>query len=110
MCHSGSKASKVVYLGSTGRLLTTGFSRHSDRQYSVWNESDLSRPLFTDSIDSSSGVVFPFFDPDTNMVYLAGKGDGNIRYYEVTDEAPYVHFLNQFLSGNPQVRLSKFQI
>ncbi|CAH1106121.1 unnamed protein product [Psylliodes chrysocephalus] len=102
MCHSGSKASKVVYLGSTGRLLTTGFSRHSDRQYSVWNESDLSRPLFTDSIDSSSGVVFPFFDPDTNMVYLAGKGDGNIRYYEVTDEAPYVHFLNQFLSGNPQ--------
>lgn len=37
------------------------------------------------------------------QVYLAGKGDGNIRYYEVVDEAPYVHFLNQFLSGNPQV-------
>ena len=36
-------------------------------------------------------------------MYLAGKGDGNIRYYEVVDEAPYVHFLNQFLSGNPQV-------
>ncbi|XP_056641182.1 coronin-2B-like isoform X2 [Diorhabda sublineata] len=101
-CHAGAKASKVVYLGATGRLLTTGFSRHSDRQYSVWDESDLSQPLFTDSIDSSSGVVFPFFDPDTNMVYLAGKGDGNIRYYEVTDEAPYVHYLSQFLSGNPQ--------
>lgn len=37
------------------------------------------------------------------QVYLAGKGDGNIRYYEVVDDAPYVHFLNQFLSGNPQV-------
>ncbi|XP_028131173.2 coronin-2B isoform X2 [Diabrotica virgifera virgifera] len=102
ICHAGSKASKVVYLGSTGQLLTTGFSRHSDRQYSVWDESDLSQPLFTDSIDSSSGVVFPFFDADTNMVYLAGKGDGNIRYYEVTDEAPYVHYLSQILSGNPQ--------
>lgn len=37
-------------------------------------------------------------------MYLAGKGDGNIRYYEVVDEPPYVHFLNQFLSGNPQVK------
>ncbi|KAJ8962012.1 hypothetical protein NQ314_005794, partial [Rhamnusium bicolor] len=102
MCHAGSKASKVVFLGTTGRLLTTGFSRHSDRQYSVWDENDISKPLYTDTIDSSSGIVFPFYDIDTNIVFLAGKGDGNIRYYEITDEAPYVHFLNQFLSGNPQ--------
>ncbi|XP_023018501.2 coronin-2B isoform X2 [Leptinotarsa decemlineata] len=102
ICHAGPKASKVVYLGSTGRLLTTGFSRHSDRQYSVWDENSLDKPLFTDTIDSSSGIVSPYFDPDTNMVYLAGKGDGNIRYYEITDEPPYIHFLNQFLSGNPQ--------
>lgn len=103
ICHAGSKASKVVYLGGSGRLLTTGFSRHSDRQYSLWHEDDLSQPLATDTIDSSSGIVFPYYDADTNMVYLAGKGDGNIRYYEITDEAPYIHFLNQFLSGNPQV-------
>ncbi|KAF6207206.1 hypothetical protein GE061_018446, partial [Apolygus lucorum] len=29
-------------------------------------------------------------------------GDGNIRYYEVVDAAPWVHFLNQYLSGTPQ--------
>lgn len=104
ICHSGSKASKVTFLGSTGKLLTTGFSRHSDRQYAVWDQHDLNRPLAIDTIDSSSGVVFPFYDQDTNIVYLAGKGDGNIRYYEIVDEAPYIHFLNQFLSGNPQVR------
>lgn len=103
ICHAGSKASKVTFLGSTCRLLTTGFSRHSDRQYSLWDENDLSQPLTTDTIDSSSGVVFPFFDPDTNIVFLAGKGDGNIRYYEIVDEPPYVHFLSQFISGNPQV-------
>lgn len=92
-------------MGNTGRLLTTGFSRHSDRQYAVWDQHDLTRPLAIDTIDSSSGVVFPFFDPDTNIVYLAGKGDGNIRYYEIVNEAPWIHFLNQFLSGNPQVRM-----
>ena len=24
-------------------------------------------------IDTSNGVIFPFYDPDTNMVYLCGK-------------------------------------
>ncbi|XP_057338344.1 coronin-2B-like isoform X2 [Microplitis mediator] len=102
LCHAGTKASKVVFLGGSGRLLTTGFSRHSDRQYAVWSQHDLSSPLTCETIDSSSGIVFPFCDNDTNMVYLAGKGDGNIRYYEVVNEAPWLHYLSQFISGNPQ--------
>ena len=35
--HTGSKASRVIFCGSTGKLFTTGFSRTSDRQYGVWN-------------------------------------------------------------------------
>ncbi|CAB0014928.1 unnamed protein product [Nesidiocoris tenuis] len=102
LCHNGSsRCSKVVYL-KNGLLATVGFSRLSDRQLAIWNENDLKSPLTTEVIDSSSGVIFPYFDADTNILYLAGKGDGNIRYYEVVDEAPWVHFLNQFLSGMPQ--------
>lgn len=26
-----------------------------------------------EEIDSSNGVLLPFYDPDTNMVYLCGK-------------------------------------
>ena len=44
----------------------------------------------------------PYHDPDTHMVYVAGKGDGNVRYYEVLDEAPWASYLNQFISGTPQ--------
>ena len=32
----------------------------------------------------------PFFDPDTNMVLLAGKGDSTITYVELTENAPYL--------------------
>lgn len=28
----------------------------------------------------------PFFDEDTSVLFLAGKGDGNIRYYEIVNE------------------------
>lgn len=102
VCHVGSKSSKVVYLGETGRLFTTGFSRQSDRQYAVWDQADLSTPLRCEMIDSSSGILIPYYDPDTRMVYVAGKGDGNIRYYEVVDEEPWIHYLTQYLSGSPQ--------
>ncbi|XP_074597900.1 coronin-2B-like [Brevipalpus obovatus] len=100
--HQGPKASKVVYLGDTGRLFTTGFSKYSDRQWGVWSQHDLSKPLTIENIDSSSGVLFPFYDHDTKMVYVAGKGDGSIRYYEVTNEPPYCHYINQFITGLPQ--------
>lgn len=102
ICHVGSKSSKVVYLGDTGRLFTTGFSRQSDRQYALWSQDDLSTPLRCEMIDSSSGILIPYYDPDTRMIYVAGKGDGNIRYYEIVDEEPWIHYLTQFLSGSPQ--------
>ncbi|KAG8196324.1 hypothetical protein JTE90_013809 [Oedothorax gibbosus] len=102
ICHQGSKASKVVFLGDTGRLFTTGFSRYSDRQWAVWSQHNLDAPLRIENIDSSSGVLFPFYDHDTKMVYVAGKGDGNIRYYEVVNEPPWCHYLSQFLTGFPQ--------
>lgn len=44
----------------------------------------------------------PFFDADTNVLFLAGKGDGNIRYYEIVDEDPYIHWLSEFKSATPQ--------
>lgn len=72
-CHVGSKASKVVYLGDTGRLMTTGFSKFSDRQWAIWSQQDLSKPLHLETIDSSSGILIPYYDYDTKMVYLVGK-------------------------------------
>ena len=72
-----------MYLGDSGRIFTTGFSRYNDREYCVWSQHDLSKPLERDSIDSSSGVLFPFYDHDTRIIFLAGKGDGNVRYFEL---------------------------
>jgi len=62
----------------------------------------MSKPLVRNSVDSASGLLLPFYDSDTNILYLGGKGDGNIRYYEVVDEAPYVHYLTEFKSNTPQ--------
>lgn len=100
--HQGVKGSQVTWLGDGNRFLTTGFSRTSDRQVSFWDMSDLSAPLKTENLDTSSGSLMPFYDNDTKILYLAGKGDGNIRYFEVVQDDPYMFTLSDYKSSEPQ--------
>ena len=37
-----------------------------------------------------------------NKYFHFFQGDSVIRYFEITDETPYVHYLNQYLSSEPQ--------
>ena len=71
--HTGNKPSRVIFCGTTNKLFSTGFTRMSQRQYALWDPNDLSKPLAQDNIDSGSGVLFPFWDEGTKMVYLVGK-------------------------------------
>ncbi|CAN9506582.1 unnamed protein product [Ophioblennius macclurei] len=97
-----SRVNRVVFLGNMKRLLTTGVSRWNTRQIALWDQEDLSMPMVEEDIDGLSGLLFPFYDADTHMLYLAGKGDGNIRYFEITSEKPYLQYLMEFRSPAPQ--------
>ncbi|KAF3695807.1 Coronin-1C Coronin-3 [Channa argus] len=99
--HEGARPMRAIFLAD-GNVLTTGFSRMSERQLALWNTQNMEEPMTVNEMDTSNGVLLPFYDPDTNVVYLCGKGDSSIRYFEITDEAPYVHFLNTFASKEPQ--------
>ncbi|CAH2293646.1 coronin-2A isoform X1 [Pelobates cultripes] len=96
------KVNKVLFLGNMQKLLSTGTSRWNSREMALWDQDNLSVPLHQEDLDGSSGLLFPFFDNDTNMLYIVGKGDGNIRYYEVSPQKPHFHYLNEYRSYLPQ--------
>jgi len=100
--HAGVKGMRVCFLGAKEKLFSMGFSKTSERQFTLWEPRKLTEALRTENIDTASGILMPFYDNDTAILYLAGKGDGNIRYYEVVDESPYVYFLTEFKSATPQ--------
>lgn len=85
-----------------GNIFTTGFTRMSQRELGLWDPvSSPSSPIFcrfkkkkkknqtvtfSDSpqtnfeepialleLDTSNGVLLPYYDADANMVYLCGK-------------------------------------
>lgn len=98
--HMGIKGSRVEWMGRLDRICTTGFSKFSDRQVFVWNSGDLSPgPIKQVTIDTSSGTLMPFWS-DNDILFLAGKGDGNIRYYEY--EADELHYLTEYKSSESQ--------
>ncbi|XP_030074104.1 coronin-1C isoform X1 [Microcaecilia unicolor] len=99
--HEGARPMRAIFL-SDGNIFTTGFSRMSERQLALWNPKKMDEPIALHEMDTSNGVLLPFYDPDTNIMYLCGKGDSSIRYFEITDESPYVHYLNTFSSKEPQ--------
>ncbi|XP_063151570.1 coronin-6 isoform X4 [Candoia aspera] len=86
-------------------FITTCKDKHlriiDPRQHLVVAKS-FEEPIALQEMDTSNGVLLPFYDPDSSIVYLCGKGDSSIRYFEITDEAPYVHYLSTFSSKEPQ--------
>lgn len=43
----------------------------------------MEEPLSLIELGSSNGVFLPFYDPDTNVVYLCGKVSSSAKLYEV---------------------------
>jgi coronin-1B/1C/6 len=70
----------------------------SDRQVAIWETGSLGN-LKTTAIDQSSGVIMPFWS-DNNILFLAGKGDGNIRYYEYENDSLFA--LDEHKTTDPQ--------
>jgi len=104
--HAGTKGSRVQWITNGDRLFTVGFSKTSERQYMMWDPRSMDKPLVSCNIDMASGLIMPFYDADTNLLFLAGKGDGNIRFYELVNEDPYIHLLSEYRSTDPQMGMA----
>ncbi|KAL5001285.1 hypothetical protein BDV10DRAFT_160365 [Aspergillus recurvatus] len=99
--HTGAKNSRSVWLGERDRFATTGFSKMSDRQLALWDIRSPQLPIDGfKTLDSISGVCMPFWDDGTQCLYLAGRGDGNIRYFELENDK--FEYLSEYKSADPQ--------
>ncbi|XP_032072916.1 coronin-6 isoform X2 [Thamnophis elegans] len=99
--HEGMRPMRAIFTRE-GQIFTTGFTRMSQRELGLWDPKNFEEPIALQEMDTSNGVLLPFYDPDSSIVYLCGKGDSSIRYFEITEEAPYVHYLSTYSSKEPQ--------
>lgn len=88
--HENTKDSRVVWLGHTDRILSTGFNNYRDREVKLRDLRNFKSTYKTQSFDSSTGILIPLYDVDTNMLFLAGKADVSIAFSEVTEKDPFI--------------------
>jgi len=54
-----------------------------------------------------SGVFEPFYDEDISLLSLIAMGDSSIKFYELSDAAPFAHFLTQHQSTTQQAGVAR---
>jgi len=89
--HDSARSSKALWINGTPDVFSVGFSRMAEREMALWDTRNTSEAVTRKVLDKTAGVLQPFYDYDSGVLFLAGKGDGNIRIYEVESEAPYFH-------------------
>ncbi|VDP51665.1 unnamed protein product, partial [Soboliphyme baturini] len=62
--HEGVKPQKAIFVND-GRILSTGFTKRSERMYALREEASIETPLIEEELDRNNGVIFPFYDHDT---------------------------------------------
>ncbi|ETO15769.1 hypothetical protein RFI_21593 [Reticulomyxa filosa] len=98
----GTKGSKVFWADNLGWIGGTGFSRSAKRQMKVWDLRKLDKALYENDIDQAASVLYPFFDNDNGLLYLSGKGEGNITYFELVNDDKVAYLLNAYRNPEPQ--------
>lgn len=74
----------------------------SEREYAVWDIRNSDKPLVKRRLDDYSGVPFTYFDEDHKVVYVAGKGESAISYFQYSTESPnLVDYLGSFKGKEP---------
>ncbi|XP_041943104.1 coronin-7-like isoform X3 [Alosa sapidissima] len=98
----GHRGARIVWVLEGKYLLVSGFDNRSERQlYLISAECVSAGPVANVSADVSPSTLIPFYDPDTSVIFLTGKGDTRVYIYDIVPEEPYLLECSSFHSSEP---------
>jgi len=92
----------MLFADNQGALVGVGGNSSSLRQLACWDIKNLSKPAQVVDLDSSSGAIIAQYDPDNSILWLAGKGDQSVKYYELVKETFTLAPLAEYRQGESQ--------
>uniref|UniRef100_A0A673AL35 Coronin n=1 Tax=Sphaeramia orbicularis TaxID=375764 RepID=A0A673AL35_9TELE len=103
----GHRGARVVWVCEGKYLLVSGFDSRSQRGLYLYSADSLSSGVIASAeIDVSPSTLIPFYDPDTSVVILTGKGDTRVHIYEIVPETPYFMECSSFNTPEPHKGLA----
>ena len=62
----------------------------------------MEKAIYKQTIDQQASVLLPHVDQELNVLYLAGKGDNSVSFYEMRNDDKILHFLSLYRDSVPQ--------
>ncbi|XP_053370623.1 coronin-7-like isoform X3 [Clarias gariepinus] len=98
----GHRGGRIVWVCDGQYILVSGFDCRSERTLYLFSAKSLATgPVATVPADVSPSTLVPFYDADTSLAILTGKGDTRVYIYEIITEAPYFMECSSFHSSEP---------
>jgi coronin-1B/1C/6 len=101
---AGTKSSKIFWSPRNNWIGATGFNKTSKQELKIWDLANLGADPIADlNFGQDSSVLMPFYDNDLSILYLYGKGNGMVHYYELNSPDGRVCYqLSSYRATNPQ--------
>ena len=106
--HESPKTMKMTWIDEF-TLITTGFKKANTREMKLWDTRNIKdqSPKETYTIDHQSGIPTPYFDKDLKILFVFGRGEGNMHYYDLNEGN--IRPCNDYLSSEPTTSVVMFE-
>ncbi len=81
----GNKTQKMLFMGNSDYFLATGFSKANDREVRVFDLRSVEKPVQVLRVDNNSATLQPYYDADSGLLFLAGRGESTVKYFEFSN-------------------------
>lgn len=103
----GHRGARIVWVCEGKHLLVSGFNLQSERGLYLFSTDSLSSgAVSVIHVDVAPSTLILFYDPDTSVVILTGKGDTRVHIYEIVSESPYFIECSSFNAPEPHKGLA----
>ena len=101
--HDSGKIQKMAFL-SGDYAMSCGFTKNNERQIRLYDMRNFSDAIQKVPVDSQPGIMTPYFDSDTGIIYLPGRGEGNIKFFDFSNST--IKFASEYRGTTTQKGLA----
>ena len=83
--YDGNKTARMNFMGNTDFVACTGHSKNNDRQIKIFDMKKFDEPIQTLNVDHQSYTCQNYYDEDTSLLFIPGRGESTCKYYELVN-------------------------
>jgi coronin-1B/1C/6 len=107
--HDSSRPQKMGFIDGD-YFFSTGVNKSNERQLKLYDirkvDNGMTESVQALPIDTQTGIIYPYYDSDTGLLFVPGRGEGNIKYFEFSNGE--FKFASEYKTSNPQKGIAPF--